>query len=265
MPGPSPADTPSPGETVALGLLQGPAELLPISSSAHVALVPWLLGWEHAELPGEVRKEVEVALHAGTALALLATGEGRARRWLGLVALVPPAIAALALERTIENRLGGPGSVAVGLAAGGVAMALADRNGPGHRRPADATLGDAVVLGVAQAAALIPGVSRSGMTRAAARGRGFDRASAAALSREVALPVLAGAAVLKGVRVAQRRPGPRTLASLAAGTAAATLSTTLAARAERRLTGRVPYAAWAVYRVGVAAGILAVRQNRCRT
>jgi undecaprenyl-diphosphatase len=259
-----PPPEPSLPETIALGLLQGPAELLPISSSAHVELVPWLLGWSHAELPGEVRKEVEVALHAGTALALVAGGEGRARRWLGIVALGPPALAALALERQIENRLGGPGSVAAGLAAGGIAMAVADRGAPGVRRPADAGLADALWLGAAQTAALIPGVSRSGMTRAAARARGFDRASAAALSREVALPVLAGAALLKGVRVAQRRPGPRTLCALTAGTAAAAASTALAARAERALTGRMPYAAWAAYRLAVAGGILAVRQNRSR-
>jgi undecaprenyl pyrophosphate phosphatase UppP len=100
------------------------------------------------------------------------------------------------------------------------------------------------------------------LTRAAARVRGFDRAGAAALSREVALPVLAGAAVLKGLRLAQRRPGRETLAALAAGTAAAAASTGLALRAERALTGRMPYAAWAAYRVAAAAAILAVRQNR---
>src|SRR3954447_1081525 len=136
MPPPDPAAC----ETIVLGLLQGPAELLPISSSAHVGLVPWLMRWRHAELPGEVRKEVEVALHAGTALALVAGGEGRARRWLGIVALGPPALAAVALERAIETRLGGPRSVAVGLAAGGLAMALADRGAQGPRRPADARL-----------------------------------------------------------------------------------------------------------------------------
>src|SRR4051794_15530962 len=156
------------GETVALGLLQGPAELLPVSSSAHVELVPWLLGWRHSALPGDVRKEVEVALHAGTALALLAAGEGRARPWLGALALGPPAAAALAFERAIEQRLGGPRSVAFGLAAGGLAMALADRR-PGRRGAVDAGVSDALWLGAAQAAALVPGVSRSGMTRAAAR------------------------------------------------------------------------------------------------
>lgn len=254
---------PSVAETVALGLLQGPAELLPVSSSAHVELLPWLLGWRHAELPGEVRKEVEVALHAGTALALLAAGEGRARPWLGAIALGPPALAAVGLERAIEQRLGGPRSVAAGLAAGGVIMALADLR-PGHRRASAAGMADALWLGAAQASALIPGVSRSGMTRAVARVRGFDRASAAALSREVALPVLAGAAVLKGVRLRQRRPGPATLRALAAGTAAAVASTAVAERAERALTGRMPYAVWAAYRLALAGTIWRLRQNRER-
>jgi undecaprenyl-diphosphatase len=256
-----PAAEPSVGETLALGLLQGPAELLPVSSSAHVELVPWLLGWRHATLPGEVRKEVEVALHAGTALALLAAGEGRARPWLGALALGPPAVAAVAFEKAIEQRLGGPRSVAFGLAAGGVAMALADRR-PGPRRARDATPGDALWLGAAQAAALIPGVSRSGMTRAVARLRGFDRASAAALSREVALPVLTGAAVLKGVRLVQRRPGRTTMRALAAGTGAAVASTAVAARAERALTGRMPYVVWAGYRLALAGAIWRVRKNR---
>jgi undecaprenyl-diphosphatase len=142
-------------------------------------------------------------------------------------------------------------------------MALADRC-HAHRQPADARVADALWLGAAQAAALIPGVSRSGMTRAAARARGFDRAGAASLSREVALPVLAGAAVLKGLRLVQRRPGRETLVALAAGTAAAATSTAAALKAERALTGRMPYVAWAAYRVLAAAAILAVRHNRSR-
>ena len=262
-----PPSEPSLTETVTLGVLQGPAELLPISSSAHVELVPWLLGWRHAALAGDARKEVEVALHLGTALALLAGGEGRTRHWLGLVAVVPPALAALALERTIETRLGGPRSVAAGLAVGGLAMTVADRRGPpraGGRSPAQAGILDAAWLGAAQAVALVPGVSRSGMTRAAARVRGFDRTAAAALSREVALPVLTGAALLKGLRLLQRRPAPETLRALAAGTAAAAASTAVALRAERALSGRMPYAAWAVYRFAAAAAIVAVRHNRSR-
>ena len=114
-------------ETIALGLLQGPAELLPVSSSAHVGLLPWALGWRHAALPGAERKEVEVALHAGTALAL-ALVERRRPRWALLAAAtVPPALAGLLLERPIEARLGTPPTIAAGLLAGSVAMVLADR------------------------------------------------------------------------------------------------------------------------------------------
>jgi undecaprenyl-diphosphatase len=140
-------------------------------------------------------------------------------------------------------------------------MAVADRR-PARRAAPDATAADAAWLGLAQAAALVPGVSRSGMTRAAARARGFDRASAAALSREVALPVLLGAAGLKGLRLARRRPGAATLRAMAAGTAAAAASTAVALRAERRASGRVPYVVWAAYRAALAGVILRVRQNR---
>jgi undecaprenyl pyrophosphate phosphatase UppP len=103
------------------------------------------------------------------------------------------------------------------------------------------------------------------MTRAVARARGFDRAGAAALSREVALPVLTGAALLKGLRLLQRRPGGQTVGALAAGTVAAAASTAVALKAERALTGRMPYAVWAAYRIAAAVAILAVRHNRSRT
>jgi undecaprenyl-diphosphatase len=256
---------PSVLETVALGLIQGPAELLPISSSAHVGLIPWALGWRHAELPGAVRKEVEVALHAGTALALAAARApvrrgARSPARLGMLAAAsaPPAIAGLAFERVVEARLGTPRTVAVGLVAGAVAMVAADRV-PGRRGAAEAGVADGAWLGVAQALALVPGVSRSGATRALARARGFDRPAAAALSREVALPVLAGAAALKGLRLARRRPGAATVRALTAGAAAAALSTAAAARLERDDT---PLAAWAAYRVALAGTVCLAQRAR---
>jgi undecaprenyl-diphosphatase len=245
-------------ETVLLGLLQGPAELLPVSSSAHVGLLPWALGWRHAALPGEVRKEVEVALHAGTALAL-----GRPRVPLGVLAAatLPPALAGLAFERAVESRLGTPRMIAFGLLAGSAALVLADRAPVRRTAPG---LVDGLCLGLAQAVALVPGVSRSGATRAAARARGFSRRDAAALSREVALPVLAGASVLKGARLAERRPTPPTLRALAAGTLAAALSTRAALRIERTRAADAPLAAWAAYRTALAVTILAACQDRAR-
>jgi undecaprenyl-diphosphatase len=242
-------------EAVALGLLQGPAELLPISSSAHVGLALDRLGVEGAE-----RKELEVALHAGSALALI---ERRELRWgLLIAATAPPALAGLAFERFVEERLGTPRSIATGLVLGAIAMVAADRTPP-RRRPGivsgrpEAGAVDGLWLGVAQAAALMPGVSRSGATRAAARWRGFDREAAADLSREVALPVLAGATVLKGARLIARHPDRGTVARLALGAAAAALSTAAAIRLrDTSLRG------WAVYRVGLA--VVIVWQDRGR-
>jgi undecaprenyl-diphosphatase len=234
-------------EAVALGLLQGPAELLPISSSAHVGLALDRLG-----VGGAARKEFEVALHAGSALALIT----RPRlRWGFLVAATaPPALAGLAFERVIEERLGTPRSIATGLVLGAIAMVAADRTPPRRR---ESSWIDGAWLGAAQAAALIPGVSRSGATRAAARWRGFDREAAAALSRDVALPVLAGATALKGARLIARRPGRDSVARLGLGAAAAALST--AATLRIRESALKP---WAAYRVGLA--VVIVWQDRGR-
>jgi undecaprenyl-diphosphatase len=133
-------------------------------------------------------------------------------------------------------------------------MVAADRTPPRRR---ESSWVDGAWLGAAQAAALIPGVSRSGATRAAARWRGFDRETAAELSREVALPVLAGATALKGARLMARRPGRDTVARLALGAGAAALST--AATLRIRESALKP---WAAYRVGLA--VVIVWQDRGR-
>jgi len=238
-------------EAIALGLLQGPVELLPISSSAHVGLL--LDRWGVA---GAERKEMEVALHAGTALALALFDRRRPRIGLLIAATAPPAIAGLAFERPIEERLGTPRSIAVGLLAGAAVMVLADRTAQRRLAPA-ATAGDGAWLGAAQALALIPGVSRSGATRAAARLRRFTRADAAELSREVALPVLLGATTLKGARLAARRPGGETVRVLAAAGAAAALSTAATLRVRES-----SLAVWAAYRAALA--VVVVWQDRAR-
>lgn len=253
-------------EAVALGALHGPAELLPISSSAHTEIVPWLLGWEYAELDPELRKAFEVAVHAGTAAALLVAlrdevGEavrGLDRRRLTLLtgSFVPPAAIGYLLERPIEQRLGGPGSMAAGLVAGAVAMAAADAACPSSRARDDAGLADALALGLAQACALAPGVSRNGATLTAARLRGFARADANALSRHVALPIIGGAAALKGVRLARRGVPAETARAFAAGIGAAFASTLASRRLVRDDRPLWPFAA---YRVGLAAAVLARR------
>ncbi len=264
---PPPTDRLGARHAVALGLLHGPAELLPVSSSGHTTLVPWLLGWPYPDLEPELRKAFEVALHAGTAAGLLlalrhevaeATGDLDVRR-IALLAgsFAPPAVAGLAFERTIERRLGTPASIAWGLVIGAVAMAAADGYGGRDRGRSTAGAGDALLLGLAQATALIPGISRGGMTLAAMRARGFARADASALSRHVALPVIAGASVLKGVRLARRGVPTGFSGRLALGAGASFASTLVAARLVpvERVGSLLPYAA---YRVAIA-GLVARR------
>jgi undecaprenyl-diphosphatase len=264
--------TPSLRRALALGALHGPAELLPISSSGHIALIPWLLGWERDAADAELRKAFEVALHAGTAAALLITLRGEVQdamlgmnaRIAGRIALsfIPPALAGYTLERPIEQRLGTPGTVAAGLVCGSVAMVWADRS-PQVRSSQDAGWRDALWLGLAQACALVPGVSRNGATLAAARRRGFTRADANRLSRHVALPVIAGATVLKTVRLAKRGLPPRTRGSFAVGAAASfvsTLGSTWLIRQVERDRSLLPYAA---YRLALAT-VVARRVVRAR-
>jgi undecaprenyl-diphosphatase len=261
------AGAPLPGRrAAALGLVQGPAELLPVSSSAHIVLVPWLAGWDWEAIDPELRKSFEVALHTGAAAALLIgqrqviaseLRELDARKvvFLGL-SFLPAAVVGYSLERPVERLLGGPRATAFGLLAGAAAMVLADRR-PQRRGHGEATLTDGLALGIAQAAALAPGVSRNGITLAAARWRGFSRDQANLLSRTIALPIIVGATGLKGVRLARRGTTPQLRRSLATGFAASFASTL----ASQRLIALVerdralwPYAA---YRAALASVVLA--------
>jgi undecaprenyl-diphosphatase len=261
------------GQALALGALHGPAELLPISSSGHVELIPWLLRWSYVDLDHELRKSFEIALHAGTAAALLITLRDEVSEAVGginvrraaLIALsfAPPALVGYTLERPIERYLGTPPTIALGLLAGSAAMAYADRS-PQERDHEDAGSVDALWLGVAQACALIPGVSRNGATLVAARLRRFARQDANRLSRHVALPVIVGATGLKVVRLRSRGLPPRAGIPFAAGAAASfasTLGSTWLIRQVERDRSLLPYAA---YRTALA-GLVLRRLARART
>jgi undecaprenyl-diphosphatase len=263
---PQPADPLPVRHAVALGALHGPAELLPVSSSAHITLVPWLLRWPYTELDGELRKGFEVALHAGTAAALLVAlrheipGFSWRRVLLVGLSFAPPAVIGKHYERPIEQRLGTPPTIAAGLAAGSVAMLLADR-APQRRTRGQAGALDALLLGGAQACALMPGVSRNGATLAAARARRFTREDANALSRHVALPIILGATALKGTRLARRgipRPLRRAFAAGATAAFASTLGSTWLIRQVERDRSLAPYAA---YRLALA-GAVALRSAK---
>lgn len=265
---------PSLSQAFALGLLQGPAELLPVSSSAHTTLLPWLAGGGHPGLDARSRKSLEVALHAGAGLALTLQMHRplrRVRAGLGprgttalVLGVAPPAVAGLFLRGPIERRLGGPRSIAAGLAAGGVAMAWADRRSPDPpRHAAQAGPVDGLALGLAQVLALAPGISRNGATLATARARGFDRASADALSWLVGLPVLLGASGLEAGRILAARSGEGELPALAVGAAAAFASTMLSARLLRPRLRAGPLLPFALYRCLLAVTV-AVRLRRAQ-
>lgn len=192
-------------QAAVLGAVQGLAEFLPISSSAHLALAPRLLGWPDQGLA------FDVALHMGTLAALAACFW---RDWLGLLkagltrsdtperrlfdgmvlGTVPAGLAGLALADLAKTAFRDPGRIALTLAAFGVLMGLADRFGRKERESSSsAGVKDMLLVGLAQALALVPGVSRSGITMTAALGLGFDRVAAARLSFLLGVPITAAA------------------------------------------------------------------------
>jgi undecaprenyl-diphosphatase len=260
-------------QAIALGLIQGPSELLPISSSAHTQLIPWLAGWDSARA-GEERRSFELALHGAAALALALEMAGPLRRELGLpgargaltatLALAPPAVAGLALRSTIERRLSGPRACAAALICGAVAMAVADeRAGERGRGTADAGPRDGLALGLAQALALAPGVSRNGATLTVARARGFSRAGAQRLSWAAGLPVMAGASAADTVLALRQGQPSGGRGALIGGAAAAFVSTRLSARWFQARLERRPLWPFAVYRC-LLGGLILLRARRAQ-
>lgn len=203
---------------IVLGLVQGLSEFLPISSSGHLILVPWLLGWDDLGDAG-VEKAFDVALHIGTLVAVVGyfrkelvvyvregvrvvvrrerpvTGEGRLA-WLLVLSAIPAAVAGALFDDFITEKLGTPTLIAVSLIVFGIVLAWADRR-TGTRTIDDFTTRDALQVGAAQVLSLNPGTSRSGITISAGRFTGFNRDAAARISFLMSIPVTAGAVVLK--------------------------------------------------------------------
>lgn len=236
----------------ALGAVQGVAEVLPVSSSAQLTLLPWLLGWPE---PTD-RTTLAAGLHAGSCagIAWSLRHELPDRRTTGLVVLatVPAALAGLLAGDLIERRLGRPGPTAWLLALAGVALWAADR------RPEDSReIGgrEAAVAGLAQVVALAPGVSRAGATLIALRLLRVEAGTAGRFSTLMSLPVTAGAA---GLTLLRSRHAP--VGELAVGVPVAALTGAAAARALLR-PGVRPARGAAVYRLAVAAAV-AVRLHR---
>jgi undecaprenyl-diphosphatase len=205
-----------------LGIVQGLTEFAPVSSSGHLILVPWLFHWPI--LTNEsLNKTFDVALHMGTFVGAVAyfwrdilkylKAWGRSMRhrsladvderlaWFLVIGTVPGAIAGALFEDVIEKKLGEPYLIAIMLVVFGVILYAVDRRARQTREMTDLRFGDALFIGLAQAVALQPGVSRSGVTITAARGMGLRREDAARFSFLLSLPIIGGAGLFKGAKL----------------------------------------------------------------
>lgn len=240
-----------------------------MSSSAHLTLVPALAGWSYSGLEPEVRKSFEVAVHAGSAAALaLALRHELATLRRGelasiLLSALPPGLAGLAFERQVERRLGHIRALGVTQVAAGLALWLADRRG-GTERQQPGTL-DHLAVGLGEALALVPGVSRSGAALTAARLRGLSRAAAGRLSRRTALPVVGGAVALKGWRTARGGVPRELLPAFAAGASASFAAALAAAGLVAHLDRARSYAPYGAYRVALGLATVALARRPKRT
>ncbi|MEO6778197.1 MAG: undecaprenyl-diphosphatase UppP [Gemmatimonadaceae bacterium] len=258
-------------QALILGLLQGLAEFLPISSSAHLAIAPWLFHWPDPGL------SFDVALHFGTLLAVIwyfrdewkalaraawqivmtrkiDTVEQRRAAFI-VVATVPGGIFGLLLEKKAESAFRNPALIACALIVLGFLLWLADRFSRADRPITQMTWRDAIIIGCAQVFALIPGVSRSGSTITAGRALGLDRNSAAAFSFLLSMPIIAAAVILKVPHV-MRETGMST--PLLVGVAASAISGWLAISVLLRYVSRHSYGVFAWYRVLLGAAVLVV-------
>lgn len=266
-----------------LGLVQGLSEFLPISSSGHLILVPWLFGWdtfEGAENAEELKKAFDVSLHAGTLVAVVAyfrrdivtyvreglrlvitrekptTADGRVA-WLLVVATVPAALVGAAFERQIDTVLGEPWIIAVSLIGFGILLWWADQR-TGKRTIDDLRFRDALKIGAAQALALNPGTSRSGITITAARQIGFDRDAAARISFLMSLPVITGAVVLKMGRLVIDGIPDGMLGPMVVGIITSGLSGWVAVWGTLRLIRTRSFAPFVVYRIAAGVAVLVI-------
>ncbi len=208
-------------QALVLGVVQGLTELLPISSSGHLILVPWLGEWTYLERNDEFNQTFGVALHLGTLVAvaayfrreiarLLVAWFGSLRRcriatederiaWFVAVATIPAAVVGALADEAVAEHLGEPWQIAILLTAFGVLLWIADRT-PARRGMGELRLRTAVAVGLAQSLALAPGVSRSGITISVARFLGLDRDAAARFSFLLLVPIVLGAVLYEGVK-----------------------------------------------------------------
>ena len=257
-------------QALVLGLVQGLGEFLPISSSAHLVLTPWVFGWPDPGLA------FDVALHVGTLVAVLwyfraewvrltqsgfallrtrrADTEEKQRVLFIVIATIPAAIAGVLLEDYAESTFRSPLLIALTLIVMGIVLWAADRYAPRDRGLGQMRARDAVLIGLAQIFALVPGVSRSGSTMTAGRGPRFDRQGAAVFSFLMSMPITAAAAVLKAPTLLKADDRM----TLVVGIVAAAASGWLAIAVLLRYVTRHSYGVFALYRLALGGAVLAL-------
>ncbi len=264
-------------QAIVMGIVQGLTEFLPVSSSGHLILVPALLGWHDPFIDSLV---FSVLLHMATLLALLiyfradwfrlipawfasirdrslADDPDRKLAWLIGVSTVPAVIAGLALGDLAENPdFRDVGRVAIALVVGAALLWLGERVGSRTRSISDLGTRGALGIGLAQALALIPGISRSGISIAAGLVAGLDRASAARFSFLMATPITAGAGLFEIRKVINGEAVPVDLGPLVAGMVAALVAGLLAIAFMLRFLRSNSTTVFIVYRLGLAAFIV---------
>jgi undecaprenyl-diphosphatase len=260
-----------------LGIVQGATELLPVSSSGHLILVPWAAGWHYLQDHPDFNKTFDVALHLGTLIAVVlyfwrdvvrlavawwhsvkrrkvVTADERIA-WYVVIATVPAAIAGAAGESFIEDKLGDPWQIAILLAVFAIILWLSDRVPP-QRSTEDIGWKGALGVGLAQCLALMPGTSRSGVTITAARFLKLDRDDAARLSFLLLIPIVFGAALLKGAKVAVNGLPSGSAGPFIVGMLAAAVVGLIAIWALLGYVRRHTYTVFVVYRLALSAAIL---------
>jgi undecaprenyl-diphosphatase len=257
-------------QAIVMGLVQGLSEFLPISSSAHLALTPWLLGWP---APGLA---FDVALHLGTLIALVwffwqewitlakaffsilrkrkLETESERRVAFVVVATIPGAIAGFLLQDYAKTIFRTPALTGTMLIVMGGVLWLVDRSAKQERGITTMTWRDAILVGLAQMFAIVPGVSRSGSTITAGRAVGMTREAAAVFSFLLSLPIITAAVVFEG----RHALSEGVTAPLIAGVIAAAVSGWLAISVLLKFISRNSYGVFALYRLIVGAGVLAV-------
>ncbi|MBF0345309.1 MAG: undecaprenyl-diphosphate phosphatase [Nitrospirae bacterium] len=193
-------------QSIVLGAVQGITEFFPISSTAHLVLIPWIFGWHGVT----ESMSFDIALHAGTLIALLIYFF---KDWLDIllskhklliyliVATIPAAIAGKLLDKFVEETLRSPLVIAASLVVVGVFMTYVERVGAKQKSVQDMDMYDSILVGISQAIAIIPGVSRSGITISTAMMLNQKREEAARFSFLMSAPVVAGAVLLHGLKI----------------------------------------------------------------